>query len=118
MFMNLSLKMEAAVSSKILVMIYQIMCCHKPKKYTKNSTTFATTGYITTHSTWFVTIYQTILNNQQFSITNKADFVVYPLNTTENIYVFQYVVWQQISSLPLVLKHFPMWDLRFSSCGD
>jgi len=119
MFTDLRLKMYAAVSSKILIMIYQIMWCHKhppPKKkiYTKNSTTFATTGYKTTHSTWFVTLYQSILNNQQFSITNKADFVVYPLNTIENIYILQYVVWQQISSLPLVLEHFPMWDLRFS----
>ena len=35
MFTNLSLKVEAAVSSKILVMIYRIMCCHKPKKIWK-----------------------------------------------------------------------------------
>jgi hypothetical protein len=108
MFTNLSLKMDAAVSSKILMMIYQITCRHKPKNYTKNSTTFATRGYKTTHSTWFVTLYQPILNNQQFSLTNKADFVVYPLNTTEIMYIFQHVVWQQISSLPLVLEHFPM----------
>jgi len=90
------------------------MWCHKPKKIYQKLHNFSTTGYKTTHSTWFVTLYQSILNNQQFCITNKADFVVYPLNTIQNIYIIQYVVWQQISSLPLVPEHFPMWDLRFS----